>query len=241
MVRNWPLEVLDFRFPVHQADSITVEGYFSYPENRHITSGILLLPDIIGHAFVNSQLVADQFAANGYLVVMPDQFHGDSIPLNRPPGLDLQKWLKGPPGHLPDRVDPIIDACLKVMRDLGCKKLGAAGYCFGAKYVVRYLQPGKIDAGFCAHPSFVDNKELETVKGPLSIAAALIDHHFPLDKRCESEEILGKTGQPFQINLFSNVQHGFALRGDIKQDVVKFAKEQAFLQALRWFNEYLRN
>jgi dienelactone hydrolase len=61
-----------------------------------------------------------------------------------------------------------------------------------------------------------------------------------LKKRSESEEILSKTQQPFQINLFSGVLHGFALRGDIKQDVVKFAKEQAFLQALQWFHEYLR-
>lgn len=224
----------------NHAESIAVEAYFSYPEKGVITDGILLLPDIIGHAFINSQLVADQFAANGYLVVMPDQFHGDALPLNRPPGLDLQEWLRGPPGHLPDRVDPIIDACLKVMRDLGCKKIGAAGYCFGAKYVVRHLQPGSIDAGFCAHPSFVDSKELEAIKGPLSIAAAVIDHHFPAEKRSESEEILSKTQQPFQINLFSGVLHGFALRGDIKQDVVRFAKEQAFLQALQWFHEYLR-
>lgn len=171
---------------------------------------------------------------------MPDQFHGDAIPLNRPPGLDLPKWLKGPPGHLSKRVDPIIEACLQEMKRLGCQKIGAAGYCFGAKYVVRHLRPGSINAGFCAHPSFVDKGELAAIEGPLSIAAAVTDQHFPPAKRRESEEILSTTRQPFQINIFSEVQHGFALRGDIKQDVVKFAKEQAFLQALKWFNEHLR-
>lgn len=239
-MRVWPFDSSELWLSIHHADLITVEAYFSYPEDRNTTCGILLLPDIIGHAFINSQLVADQFAANGYLVIMPDQFHGDAIPLNRPPELDLLKWLKGPPGHLPDKVDPIIEACLKEMRDMGCKKIGAAGYCFGAKYVVRHLRPGNIDAGFCAHPSFVGNEELEAIKGPLSIAAAMIDYHFPPQKRAESEEILNKTRQPFQMNLFSNVEHGFALRGDIKQDTVKFAKEQAFLQALSWFNDYLR-
>jgi hypothetical protein len=32
-------------------------------------------------------------------------FHGDPVPLNnRPASFDLMAWLKGPPGHLPDRV-----------------------------------------------------------------------------------------------------------------------------------------
>jgi dienelactone hydrolase len=65
------------------------------------------------------------------------------------------------------------------------------------------------------------------------------DFLFPTEKRRESEDILPKTGQPYQINLFSGVEHGFAVRGDPKQPVQKFAKEQAFLQAVQWFTQYL--
>ena len=56
----------------------------------------------------------------------------------------------------------------------GFKKIGAIGYCFGAKYVVRSMDgSGKgIDVGYVAHPSFVDKEELEKLKGPFSIAAA---------------------------------------------------------------------
>lgn len=57
--------------------------------------------------------------------------------------------------------------------------------------------------------------------------------------RHKSEEILIKTGQPFQINLFSGVEHGFGIRGDPAVKVQKFAKEQAFSQAIAWFDEYL--
>ena len=45
---------------------------------------------------------------------------------------------------------------------------------------------------------------------------------------------------PYQINLFSNVVHGFAVRADISKKREKFAKEQAFLQAVTWFNEYVK-
>lgn len=73
---------------------------------------------------------------------------------------------------------------------------------------MRHLQPGKIDAGFTAHPSFVDAEELRNIKGPLSIAAAETDAIFPPEKRHESEAILKETGLPYQLSLYSGVSHG---------------------------------
>lgn len=96
---------------------------------------------MIGHRFINAQLIADQLAANGYFVVMPDLFHGDPVPLNRPAGFDLMAWLKGPPGHLPDRVEPVVQAVFKEMKSsLGCERIGAIGYCFGVRFLyLRFL------------------------------------------------------------------------------------------------------
>jgi len=224
-----------------------VETYFAYPKDKSDTKhGILLITDVIGHKFNNVQLIADQFAANGYLVVVPDLFYGDPIPLNRPGDFDIMKWLtkSGPKGsHLPPTVDPIIDACLVEMRTkLGCERIGAVGYCFGGKYVVRHLRPdqGKIDVGYTAHPSFVDKEELQEIKGPLAISAAETDAIFPTEKRHETEEILKEVKQPYQMNLYSGVEHGFAVRCDISVQQQKYAKESAFLQACAWFDEYLK-
>jgi dienelactone hydrolase len=82
------------------------------------------------------------------------------------------------------------------------------GYCFGAKYVIRHLQVGKIDSGYIAHPSSVTPEELRVIKGPLSIAAAETDAVFPPEKRHESEAILKEIGLPYQVNLYSGVAHG---------------------------------
>lgn len=108
---------------------------------------------------------------------MPDLFEGDPIPLNRPADFDIMKWLttSGPSkGHTKEQVDPIVEKIIKDMKDnQGVKKIGAVGYCFGAKYVARFMTGGKgVDVGYMAHPSFVDADEVKALTGPLSIAAA---------------------------------------------------------------------
>jgi dienelactone hydrolase len=106
------------------------------------------------------------------------------------------------------------------------------------QYVVRHYKQG-ISVGYIAHPSFVDEDELAAITGPLSIAAAETDSIFPPEKRHKSEEILQKTGLPYQVTLFSGVSHGFAVNCDLSVRVQKWAKEQAFNQAVAWFNEHL--
>lgn len=107
-----------------------------------------------------------------------------------------------------------------------------------SQYVARHYKNG-IDVGYFAHPSFVEEEELASITGPLSIAAAETDTIFTTEYRHKSEGILKETGQPYQINLYSGVEHGFSVRGDVNNRVIKFAKEQAFLQAVQWFDYYL--
>ncbi|KAF2877779.1 dienelactone hydrolase [Massariosphaeria phaeospora] len=217
-----------------------IRTYFTYPDDKSTQKAILILSDVVGMDFINTQLIADQFAANGYFTVVPDLFKGETVPLNPPAGWDIQDWIANSMPKV-DAVDATIKTVIKHMRgDLGVKKLGGVGYCFGGKYVCRWLKPGSLDVGYTAHPSFVDADELKGIQGPLSIAAAETDHIFPADKRHESEEILQKHTVPYQMTLFSDVSHGFAVRSDISKPREKFAKEQAFIQAVNWFEEYLK-
>ncbi|PYH76349.1 alpha/beta-hydrolase [Aspergillus uvarum CBS 121591] len=220
-------------------DIENISTYITHPPTD-TKKAILLLTDVIGHRFVNAQLIADQFAAAGYAVIMPDLFAGDSVPLNRPEGFQIMEWAKG---HQPQHTDPIIHTVLAYIRStLGCERVGGVGYCFGGKYVARLLKSraeGGLDVGFTAHPTMMTPEELAGVEGPLCIAAAQHDPIFPAEKRRESEEILGKKDQAWQISVYSDVEHGFAVRGDPKVQRARFAKEQAFAQAVAWFGEYL--
>ncbi|XMA18160.1 hypothetical protein WAI453_010951 [Rhynchosporium graminicola] len=222
-----------------------IEAYIAEPSGKtvHKDTAILFLPDVIG-IWQNSKLMADQYATNGYYTLMPDLFNGDPLSLNRAADFDFMAWLtKGTGGNNPhtyEAVDPIVEKSLKFLQDKGYKNIGAVGYCFGAKYVARFMASGKgISVGFVAHPSFVEEDELRSITGPFSIAAAEKDQIFHTEKRHRSEEILAETKQPYQINLYSGVVHGFSVRCDLSKKIEKYAKEQAFLQAVAWFDEHL--
>lgn len=94
------------------------------------------MPDVFG-IWPNSQLIADLFAQHGYITVVLDLYNGDSVPLNMPEGFDVRAWLKeGSDGNSPHTipyVDPTVELGIKFMRDMGVTRLGAVGYCHGAK------------------------------------------------------------------------------------------------------------
>jgi dienelactone hydrolase len=116
-------------------------GYLATPPSgsERKDAFVLYIPDILG-IYDNSKLLADQFAASGYPTLVLDVLNGDPAPSNfhSIPGFDLQRWiLEGTGGknpHTTDAVDPIVSTAVKFIREeFGAKKIGAVGYCFGAK------------------------------------------------------------------------------------------------------------
>ncbi|TVY77725.1 Hydrolase tropI [Fusarium oxysporum f. sp. cubense] len=217
-----------------------VTGYLA-KSSKESKQAVLYLPDIFG-IWQNSKLMADAFAAEGYTCLVVDTFNGDPVPLEMPEGFDIMKWLgEGSDGknpHTAEAVDPIVVSGIEYLKSIGITQIAAVGYCLGAKHLIRHYKDG-INVGFIAHPSFVELEELSAITGPLSIAAAELDDLFTVEKRHESEGILSKSKQDFQINLFSGVHHGFAVKGDMKDKRQLFAKEQAFNQAVSWFKRHL--
>ncbi|KAJ6104832.1 hypothetical protein N7523_011152 [Penicillium sp. IBT 18751x] len=216
-----------------------IATYISRPQgNGKEKKAILFLSDIFG-IYQNSKLLADAFAEQGYLTIVPDILAGDAVPFE--PYLagkfDIKEWGSR---HDAPQVDLIVTSVARYLREhMGIERLAAVGYCFGGRWVARFLRDSVLDVGYTAHPSFITREELGAIQGPLSIAAASIDEIFPAPLRHESEEILIATKQPFQINLFSNVTHGFAVRSNLSKPENRFAQAAAFQQAVAWFDYYL--
>lgn len=215
----------------------SIDTYIARPATPS-DKAILLFTDIFG-LYNNVKLIADAFAKRGYLTIVPDLFNDDAVPPDALEGgkFDLPAWLAK---HPTTAIDSIKDIVLKhIKTELKIKRLGSVGYCFGGKYVVRDLKDGVLDVGYIAHPSFVTVEELSAITGPLSIAAAETDTIFTPELRHESEKILAKLGVPYQLNLYGSVTHGFAVRADLSISKVRFAADQAFEQAVTWFDTWL--
>jgi dienelactone hydrolase len=137
-------------------DLPTVEIYHSYPPNYNANTSspaLLHITDIFGLPLLENRLLADSFAANGWLVLLPDLFAGDAISVEeQEAGLNLTEWFTL---HPTPAIDAIINKTIAYMREeLGVESIGAVGYCFGGKYVPRFLkQKGGVNVGFIAHPS----------------------------------------------------------------------------------------
>jgi len=220
-----------------------VSTYFAYPPGKKEKTSdvaILYLTDIFGVQLVNNRL-ADSFALAGYLVVEPDLFNNDSIGVNQigDPSFNITAWSAR---HPASGVDAIVNSTISYMRnELGVKKIGAVGYCFGGKYVARFLADGKgLDAGFTAHPSNVVASEWQGVAGPLSIAFGQLDGSNTPPQRAAAEAIFSANNATFQTSLYAGAEHGFAVRTNLTDPKKAFAQESAYFQAVRWFEAWIK-
>lgn len=222
-----------------------VKLYISKPDaasirgKANVENAVIYLTDVFGIELLENRLLADSFARAGYLTIAPDLFNG-SLAENdlNTPGFNISAFLAE---HGPEQVDPRIAKAIDYAKTrLGIKKVGLTGYCFGGRYAFRFVAQGKGgDAGFTAHPSLLGDAEVNAIKGPVAIAAAEVDSMLDAKRRAEVEALLGKTGLPYQVNLYSGTSHGFGVRANVSVPVQKFGKEEAFLQAVRWFDQWL--
>lgn len=58
------------------------------------------------------------------------------------------------------------------------------------------------------------------------------------ERRFAIEGLLQATGEAYSVALYSGTQHGFGVRADVSDPKQKFAKEEAFFQAVRFFDSW---
>jgi dienelactone hydrolase len=192
---------------------------------------IVFLTEVHGIDLTNTQLLADKLSVDMRCpVIAPDLFRGSPFPVEKPDGwndeLELERYQTQ---HHPVTVDPILHTIIEWLRQPtstggfgDVANIGAIGYCFGGRYVIRLLGSGGIKAGVVNHPSFFTMEEVEAlgprepkhdsaraVQSPLAIFAAEEDDIFPETKRRRMEDVLKRIGATWWCSTFSQTKHGF--------------------------------
>lgn len=229
---------------VHQGITLYVTGPTHGKHDRRKSGktaksdvAVLYLTDVFGIQLLENRLLADSFARAGYLTVAPDFFNGTPAPLDlNNPNFNTTAFLAA---HGPSVADPITATAVDYIRNvLGIKRIAATGYCYGGRYSMRLAGSGAAGAAFAAHPSAWEDGEVTAIQGPLSIAAAETDSMMLPARRASLEGLLMNSTQGTQLTLYSGTSHGFGVRANVSDPWQKFGKEEAFLQAVRWFDKW---
>ncbi|EJU04300.1 alpha/beta-hydrolase [Dacryopinax primogenitus] len=213
--------------------------YVSYPPSKSTEKVILFCCDVFGPWYKNNQLLMDFFATGGYTVVAPDYFGGEKLEeIREAPGFDFGGWVTPHRAKAESYLDKFVPA---MKEKFNGKAYGVVGYCFGGKDVVDSLKKGWATAGATCHPAFITEEALGGLdKRAIFFSCSEIDHTFPAEGRHKAEEILAKNKIPYHFQLFADVAHGFAIRGDMSDENQRWAKETSAWSLLSWFDRWLK-
>ncbi|KAJ3568987.1 hypothetical protein NP233_g5345 [Leucocoprinus birnbaumii] len=212
-----------------------------YPKDK----ALLFLPDVFGHKLINAQLLADDFARNGFYTVVPDYLNGDALPPDafNDPNFKIMDWF---PNHTQEKTRPTLDKVINGLKEQGIKEFAAIGYCFGGRYVFDLAFENLIKAAAVCHPSLLQvpddlEKLLEKSNVPLLINSCTTDTQFPPESQAIADKLLGdgKYRPGYQRTYWDGCTHGFAVRGDLSDPKVKAGKEGAFKASVEWFIQHM--
>ncbi|SGY84611.1 BQ5605_C009g05707 [Microbotryum silenes-dioicae] len=209
------------------------------------TLAVLFLGDIYG-IYPNAQLLCDSFADNGYATYFPDYLNKDPVPIEEMNAgrFDLGAWSKN---HTEAHTRPTLDKVIAALKKQGVTKFACTSYCFGGKYAIALAVDNVVTCAVAAHPSGIRVPEdldllREKSKAPLLINACETDRTWPRDQQDKAEEMMGggRYAPGWKQNYYPGCTHGFAVRGDITDQRIKFGKENSFKQTVAWFNKYAK-
>ncbi|CCL98846.1 uncharacterized protein FIBRA_00852 [Fibroporia radiculosa] len=246
---------------VHSGSSIgqeiTLAGLPTYatgdPDSKRI---IVIGVDIFGWNFINTRLLADEYAARGFRVYIPDLFDGRELPQ-----WTLSAVAADTPTLLQRMLRPLslfafvpfilrnsktaqsakIGTLLKQLRQTQADaKIGFIGFCWGGRYAI--TMNSDFDATVACHPSLVKYPtELDNISKPISFALAAEDPAgFGAVRGKEAEKLLKDRGlTDLEVIIYDGVHHGWTVRVNMADEKKKQARDKAKEQALAWFEKYL--
>jgi carboxymethylenebutenolidase len=209
--------ILESQLKISSADGQSFNSYVATPDSKPPLPAIVLIQEIFG-INENMRWTAKQFAAAGFLVVVPDLFWRvvPGIELDPTDAQDRARAMEIN-GSFDSRsgISDCRQAVDHVHRLASCNgRVGAVGYCLGGRLAFLLATQGGIDASVCFYPVAVqpELKTLRVSKVPLLV------HLGSDDALCQSEPQLEikafvEAEKANRVIIYNGVGHGFARLG----------------------------
>src|SRR5262249_43275334 len=220
----------------------------SFPSNGRATEGYLAIPASgkgPGVAVIQEwwglvphiKDICDRFAAEGYVALAPDLYHGESTRSPDEAGKlmmalridEAEKDLRGAIHYLLNHEATSGD------------KVGAVGFCMGGALSL-YAASKNPQVGACIvfygiHPNV--KPDLANLQAPVLGIYAENDQFVPPSTVHELEAQLKQHGKSVEMHIYPGMDHAFC--NDTRQDVYnEEAARDAWNRVLRFFGEYLK-
>ncbi|KAI4256323.1 MAG: hypothetical protein L6R42_006293 [Xanthoria sp. 1 TBL-2021] len=230
--------------PTGRTTNLNDQDIYVTGSNKDVA--ILFLHDIFGWTFRNNRLLADHFAQEvNATVYLPDFFGGEVITEDmlfdpeKFKELDLQGFLQRNGKEV--RAPSVLGFAGRLKSEMGYKKVGAVGYCWGGWAAFQLGGKGKnlIDALSVAHPTFLTKEEIDDVTVPVQILAPETDPRFTPELKEHANRVIPTLGVEYDYQYFPGLVHGFSCRADENNEKEKRGLERAKNAVSGWFGQML--
>lgn len=221
----------------------------AYITGNNPAVAILIIADLFGWKFPNVRLLADHYAREvDATVYVPDFFGGevldfDLIAAEKFDQIDLSGFIERNSREV--REPGIFDCARALKQQLGYKKVGAVGYCYGGWASFRlgakeHASALLVDCIAVGHPSLLTKSDVDEVAVPVQILAPDIDQAYTADLKLYTFERLQHLNVPFDYQHFPRVVHSCLVRGDEKKPGERAAMERENA-VIGWFRQFLKD
>jgi len=218
----------------------------TYVTGSNKDAAVLIVHDVFGWTLDNLRILADHYAKEADTTFyLPDFFGGEVVSpetLEDPKKRDAFDIMGFIGRNNKDIRQPEIEAAAKALKqELGFKKVGAIGFCYGGWAVFRLAAKDKnlVDCISTAHPSLVDKDEISGITVPVQILAPETDPQYTPELKEFSLATLPTLNIEFDYQYFPGLVHGFATRGDMTDAAQRKGLERAKNAAVYWFQQHL--
>ncbi|MED5501428.1 MAG: dienelactone hydrolase family protein [Pseudomonadota bacterium] len=192
-------------------DGKTFKAYQALP-HKGKGPGILLIQEIFG---VNGHMrgVAEQYAMDGYSVIVPDMFWRDEPGVEL--GYDGDDW-KAAVAHkqaldYPTAVSDLRAAAKALRASPVCDgPIASVGYCMGGVFSYLCALDAGVDAAICYYAGGVTEylPRANELKVPVQFHFGAEDDHIPLEQVEQTRQAFAGN-KDVEVHLYGGAEHGF--------------------------------
>ena len=217
----------------------SIRAWVSYPIRNSLSPVVVMVHEIFGMStWIRS--VADQLAADGYIVIAPDLLSNQHLP-GAPDSVSMQDGIAAVSKLNPADVQRQLDAAAKYAMALPSaeKKYGIVGFCWGGTTGFEHaVHSPTLSAAVLYYATSPKTETLSSVKAPVlglygGEDARVVMTIPPADSALHAQ------GKTFKHTVYEGATHGFLRNQGGAAGANLRATQQAWPATLAWLREYL--